>query len=161
MMSTSTTIQRSLYLRNKLPLSSTSVSSFLTLIKRGKRTKANRNGSDISPQMHRAVTQLSVMSARKKQPKMLKLSNEDLIKHQTIETAWSIYQDKLNGQRTSNLKRQYFAIEEAMNKLKEIDPKLFDKCNIDETGKVFPMELRIPTDYPPREIWYYNYTPKK
>lgn len=150
-------IQRSLYLKNNLPLTS----PFLTFIRRGKRTKANKNGSEISPQMQRVVTQLSVMSARKKQPKMLKLSNEDLIKHQTIETAWAIYQDKLNGQRTSRLKKQYFAIEEAMNKLREVNPKLFEKCNIDESGKTFPMELRIPTDYPPREIWHYNYTPKK
>lgn len=154
-------IQKSLYTRNRLSSNSSSLSSFLTLIKRGKRTKANRNGSEISPQMQRVVTQLSVMSARKKQPKMLKLSNEDLIKHQTIEAAWSIYQDKLNGQRVSKLKKQYFAIEEAMNKLKEISPKLFEECNVDESGKTFPMELRIPTDYPPREIWHYNYTPKK
>lgn len=154
-------IQRSLYIRNKGSLNPFCLSSFLTLITRGKRTKANKNGSEISPQMQRVVTQLSVMSARKKQPKMLKLSNEDLIKHQTIETAWSIYQDKLNGQRTSKLKKQYFAIEEAMNKLRQINPKLFEKCNIDESGKFFPMELRIPTDYPPREIWHYNYAPKK
>ncbi|CAL9730989.1 large ribosomal subunit protein mL40 [Monosporozyma unispora] len=133
--------------------------SILTII-RTKRTKANKNSTGVSPQMQRVVTQLSVMSARKKQPKMLKLSNEDLIKHQTIETAWKIYQDKLQGQRTLRLKKQYFAVKEAMDTLKEVSPALFYEANVDESGKTFPMELRVPTDAPPREIWHYDYTLK-
>lgn len=130
---------------------------------RYKRTKAKSksNGNGLSPQMQRVVTQLSVMSARKKQPKMLKLSQEDLIKHQTIETAWKIYRDQLNGARTLQLKRQYFAIQEAMNVLKDVNPTLFHEANVDESGKLFPLEYRIPTDYPPREIWHYDYNPGK
>lgn len=131
----------------------------LTII-RNKRTKASKNSSGVSPQMQRVVTQLSVMSARKKQPKMLKLSNEDLIKHQTIESAWNIYQDQLQGQRTLKLKKQYFAVKEAMDVLKLASPELFAEANVDESGKTFPMEMRVPTDAPPREIWHYNYNPK-
>ncbi|SMN20974.1 similar to Saccharomyces cerevisiae YDR462W MRPL28 Mitochondrial ribosomal protein of the large subunit [Maudiozyma saulgeensis] len=123
---------------------------------RYKRTKS-KGSSSITPQTQRIITQLSVLSARKKQPKMLKLSKEDLIKHQTIQTAWNTYQDILQNERQTMLKLQYNKMDEAMTILKDISPKLYNQANIDESGKVFPMEMRVPTDYPPRKLWYYDY----
>lgn len=123
---------------------------------RYKRTKS-KNSSGITPQTQRIITQLSVLSARKKQPKMLKLSKEDLIKHQTIQTAWKTYQDILKQERQESLKLQYNKIDEAMNVLQEVSPKLYKQANVDESGKIFPMELRVPTDFPPRKIWYHEY----
>lgn len=123
---------------------------------RYKRTKT-KGSSGITPQTQRIITQLSVMSARKKQPKMLKLSKEDLIKHQTIQTAWNTYQDILQNERQTMLKLQYNKMDEAMTVLKQVAPKLYADANINESGKVFPMEMRIPTDYPPRKLWYYDY----
>lgn len=136
-------------------------SSGLTFTRNKSSARSASKGSSLSPQMQRVVTQLSVMSARKKQPKMLKLSNEDLIKHQTIQKAWKIYQDHKQGQRMARLKKQYMAINEAMETLKSISPELFKSVDIDESGKLFPMELRVPTDFPPREIWHDQYTPKE
>ena len=122
---------------------------------RTKRTKAK--GSSITPQTQRIITQLSVMSARKKQPRMLKLSQEDLVKHQTIQTAWKTYQDVKKHQRQELLKLQYQKMDEAMDLLQQSSSDVYKHANVDEQGKVFPMELRVPTDYPPRKIWYYDY----
>ncbi|CCK69397.1 mitochondrial 54S ribosomal protein mL40 KNAG_0C02860 [Huiozyma naganishii CBS 8797] len=122
---------------------------------RFKRTKAK--GSALSPQMQRVVTQLNVMSARKKQPTRLKLSSEDLIKHQTIEKSWKVYQDQMVTRRQTALRKQYYSINEAMDRLKELSPALFKAANVDESGKLFPIDLKIPTDYPANKIWYYDY----
>lgn len=51
---------------------------------RGKRTKSK---GGLNPQAQRIITQLSVMSASRKQPKLLKLSREDLIKHDMIQAS--------------------------------------------------------------------------
>lgn len=125
-------------------------------IVRTKRTKA-KGGSSITPQTQRIITQLSVLSARKKVPKLLKLSREDLIKHQTIETAWSTYRDIEKTKRQKSLKLQYNKINEAMTLLAKVNPVLYRQANVNESGKIFPMELRVPTNYPPKKIWYHDY----
>lgn len=122
---------------------------------RTKRTKAKASG--ITPQTQRIITQLSVMSARKKQPRMLKLSQEDLVKHQTIQTAWRTYQDIQKHQRQEALKLQFQKTDAAMDLLQRAAPDVYRHANVDEQGKVFPMELRVPTDFPPRKVWYYDY----
>ncbi|CCF59889.1 hypothetical protein KAFR_0I01080 [Kazachstania africana CBS 2517] len=122
---------------------------------RNKRTKSRNNA--LSPQAQRVVTQLSVLSARKKVPKLLKLSKEDLIKHQTITKAWSIYQDIKKNERQNNLKQQYNSINEAMDLLQSLSPNLYAVANVNEAGKKFPLELRVPTDFPPEKLWYYDY----
>lgn len=121
---------------------------------RGKRTKTK---DALSPQLQRAVTQLSVISLRKKQPKRLKLCKEDFIKHQTIQSCWSEYNKELRASREAQLKKQYESIREAMNVLSELNPTLFEAANASEFGKLFPLELRVPTQYPPNMIWYYDY----
>ena len=121
------------------------------------RNKRTAGASGLPPHMQRAVTQLSVMSARKKVPKMLKLSKEDLIKHQTIQRAWAVYQEGIREARERKLEAQYNSIDDAMNKLRMVSPKLFELADVDESGKLFPMELRVPTDYPPTTIWYNDY----
>lgn len=141
-------------------------SSFVSLSKgslgpmsviRFKRTTSRNKGSSVSPQTQRIITQLSVMSARKKQPKLLKLCKEDLVKHQTIQKAWRIYQDIAQKDRKLKLKSQYESIQAAMTTLKKLSPELYKKANINEQGKKFPMELKVPTDFPANKIWHYNY----
>ncbi|CAR24821.1 mitochondrial 54S ribosomal protein mL40 [Lachancea thermotolerans CBS 6340] len=125
---------------------------------RGKRTKAK---GALSPAVQRVITQLSVMSAGRKQPKMLKLSREDLIKHQTIQNCWSMYQRELREKRNEQLRLQYKSTEKAMTLLEQLDPELFEAANASEAGKRFPLELKVPTEFPPDQVWYYNYKPKE
>ncbi|CUS23775.1 LAQU0S11e04016g1_1 [Lachancea quebecensis] len=125
---------------------------------RGKRTKAK---GALSPAVQRVITQLSVMSAGRKQPKMLKLSREDFIKHQTIQNCWSMYQRELREKRNEQLRLQYKSTEKAMNLLEQLDPELFETANASEAGKRFPLELKVPTEFPPNQVWYYNYKPKE
>lgn len=103
---------------------------------------------------------MSVMAASRKQPKLLKLSREDLIKHQTIQRCWSTYQAELRAKRNEQLKLQYKSTQKAMSLLQELNPDLFEAANAPEHGKRFPMELKVPTDFPPRKIWYYGYKKK-
>ena len=51
---------------------------------RGKRTKSKLT---MSQGTQRVVGQLSVMSAARKQPLRLKLTNEDLVRHQVVHNA--------------------------------------------------------------------------
>ncbi|CAH01720.1 mitochondrial 54S ribosomal protein mL40 [Kluyveromyces lactis] len=124
---------------------------------RGKRTKSK---GGLNPQAQRIITQLSVMSASRKQPKLLKLSREDLIKHDMIQACWAQYQRELREKRTNLLKLQYENIEEAMNLLEQVDPELYEMANAEESGKRVPLELRVPTQYPPNNVWYYDYKKK-
>ncbi|QEU59683.1 Mrpl28 [Kluyveromyces lactis] len=124
---------------------------------RGKRTKSK---GGLNPQAQRIITQLSVMSASRKQPKLLKLSREDLIKHDMIQACWAQYQRELREKRTNLLKLQYENIEEAMNLLEQVDPELYEMANAEETGKRVPLELRVPTQFPPNNVWYYDYKKK-
>ncbi|GCE97927.1 39S ribosomal protein L28, mitochondrial [Zygosaccharomyces mellis] len=123
---------------------------------RGKRTKSK---GTLPPLVQRAVTQLSVLSASRKQPKLLKVSREDFIKHQTIHHCWSIYQKELREKRNVQLKLQYKSTKNAMDILQQLSPKMFEAANVPEDGKRFPMELKVPTEFPPNKLW--NYTFKK
>lgn len=125
---------------------------------RGKRTKSK---GSLNPLAQRVVTQLSVLSASRKQPKLLKLSREDLVKHQVIQNCWSMYQKELREKRNEQLKLQYKSTANAMSLLEQIDAELFAEANKKEESKRFPLELRVPTEYPPNKVWYYNYKKKE
>lgn len=117
---------------------------------RGKKTGV----TNVSTQ--KVVNQLSALSASRKQPKLIKLCHEDLIKHKTITSAWNVFQRKRNDQRSIQLQKQYDSIRTAMEELKEVSPELFTAATSGET-KRFPMELRVPTDFPANSPWVYNY----
>ncbi|QLL30790.1 hypothetical protein HG536_0A06050 [Torulaspora globosa] len=129
----------------------------VTVLIRGVRTKSK---GGLPPAAQRVVTQLSVMSASRKQPRLLKLSREDLIKHQTIQRCWSTYQADLRAKRNEQLKLQYKSTQKAMDILEELSPELFQAANAPEHAKRFPMELKVPTEFPPRKIWHYDYKKK-
>lgn len=119
------------------------------------RTKASKN-DQVSPATQRVVNQLSVLSASRKQPKVLSLCKEDLVKHRTITNAWNIFQRKQADQRHEQLCKQYDSIKEAMEQLKQLSPELYEAAKL-ERPKFFPVDVRLPTDYPPTKPWVYNY----
>lgn len=122
---------------------------------RFKRTKA------LSPETERVIAQLSVMSAGRKQPRLLKLCDEDYIKHRTVQTAWNRLKKERKQAFSNKLHAQYNSMQKAMDVLKETDAELFAIANEHGYGKRFPLEMRVPTEFPARNIWFYDYYPKQ
>jgi large subunit ribosomal protein L40 len=106
--------------------------------------------------------------------------------HETIERAWLLYQRHQRWRREEELDRKYECMKMAMDELEKIDPKRFTEANRLEDPRqrgmaevklaktlrgaekkvlesrlpgLFPRELRVPTDTPPRDGWKYDCTP--
>lgn len=128
---------------------------------RFKRQSTQANQLNASTQ--KIVNQLSVLSASRKQPQLLKLCNEDLIKHRTIMNAWKLIQRKKFQRQQHQLDLQYKSIRNAMEDLKQTSPALYEMANAKSKLKftTFPIEMRVPTDYPPTKPWVHAYSPKK
>lgn len=124
---------------------------FKTFI-RGKRKAA------VSPSTQRVVNQLSALSASRKQPKLIKLTTEDLIKHRTIQNAWKLFTRKQETKRSQQLEKQYESMKNAMEGLKALSPSLYKATNKAEVKNFYPLDMRVPTDYPPNQPWVYNYS---
>ncbi|KAG0681900.1 39S ribosomal protein L28, mitochondrial [Pichia californica] len=129
-------------------------------VKPTQQLRYKRDKAGLNPQLERIVNQLSVMSAARKQPRLLKLCDEDYIKHRTVMKAWSLYRKNKIEHNESLLEKQYQSMNEAAAELQSINPKLYEIANEHQFGKRFPLEIRTPTDFPPRQIWFYDYFPK-
>jgi large subunit ribosomal protein L40 len=106
--------------------------------------------------------------------------------HETIERAWLLYQRHRRWKREEELGRKYECMKAAMDELEKIDPKRFSEANRLEDPRqrrtaevklaktlrgaekkvlesrlpgLFPRELRVPTDTPPRDGWKYDWMP--
>lgn len=121
---------------------------------RGKRTQK------LAPGASRIITMLSVLSARKKQPRRLKLCREDLIRHQTVQAAYRLFMRDARLEQTEKLRAQHANMVEACTELEKLDYDLFKSATEREKGKRFPIELRVPTDTPPRTQWREDWTPR-
>ncbi|KAI0783356.1 hypothetical protein C8Q75DRAFT_783784 [Abortiporus biennis] len=103
--------------------------------------------------------------------------------HETIERAWFLHLRHIRRAREAELKRKFDSMQRAMTTLHEISPELWEAANKVEDPRVrsekeletyktlkgaarkafdsrirglFPRELRIPTDTPPRDGWKYE-----
>lgn len=121
---------------------------------RGKRTKRRA----LAPGAQRVINMLSVFSAHKKQPRRIDLCLEDLIRHNMVQKAWSIFMRDKKLARTQALQVQYNKIQEACDELESLDNYLAYEATKREKGKRFPLEMRVPTESPPNEIWAENWT---
>ncbi|KAI0081131.1 hypothetical protein K474DRAFT_1614212 [Panus rudis PR-1116 ss-1] len=106
--------------------------------------------------------------------------------HETIERAWLLHRRHVRRGRQAELERKFECMRAAMEKLRELDPKLYAEANKDEDPRarspqetevwkslrgsekkafdsrirgLFPREMRTPTDTPPTGGWNYEYTP--
>lgn len=120
---------------------------------RYKRTKLGKKG--LAANVVKLITQLSVMSASRKQPKLLKLCKEDIIKHEVISKLWSLLQKKQSQSQLENLQKQESLIREAGEELLQVSEPLSRLIGKNH-GQRFSLELRIPTRYPPRKLWNYE-----
>ncbi|ODQ67821.1 hypothetical protein NADFUDRAFT_80969 [Nadsonia fulvescens var. elongata DSM 6958] len=137
----------------------TSVSTFV----RFARTSAKKkNRGELSASQVRQKNLLSAVSGARKVPRKLDMCVEDLIRHNTVTRAWALYQKEIRDKRAQNLERQYRMIDEACDALKSAgDRNLYNKATKREFGKRFPMELRVPTDTPPKIVWQYEWSPEE
>jgi large subunit ribosomal protein L40 len=92
---------------------------------------------------------------------MLKLSNEDLIRHNTVQTAWAVYQKDKRVALNSQLEKQYNSIVGAMEDLQKVNPELYEFANREEKGKRWSLDARVPVHYPGNKIWNYNVDKEK
>lgn len=123
---------------------------------RGKRT--TKKG--LQPGAQRLVNMLSVFSARKKQPRRLKLSLEDKIRHNTVQSAWSIFTRDKKQARTNQLEKQYYKIKEACDELEQTNQYLAFHATKREKGQRFAPELKLPTETPPHQPWNFDWVPE-
>ncbi|TFK56506.1 hypothetical protein OE88DRAFT_26912 [Heliocybe sulcata] len=106
--------------------------------------------------------------------------------HETIERAWLLYQRHVRRKRDAELQRKFEKMREAMDELERLDQYLFTEANRREDPRarspkevqlmqplrgserkamearirgLFPRELRVPTDTPPRTGWNYDWKP--
>ncbi|EJD03730.1 uncharacterized protein FOMMEDRAFT_167057 [Fomitiporia mediterranea MF3/22] len=104
--------------------------------------------------------------------------------HETIERAWLLHERHIRWKREEEAKRKFECMQRAMSELEKIDPSLYKGANrVDDPRKVshgeleklknvrgaekkamegrlpglFPRELRLPTDTPPRAGWDYDW----
>ncbi|KAI0756544.1 hypothetical protein C8Q80DRAFT_1348924 [Daedaleopsis nitida] len=106
--------------------------------------------------------------------------------HETIERAWFLHQRHVRRARAAELKRKFESVRNAMETLRQVSPELYASVNKEEDPRarsaaetdllkrlkgpekkavearirgLFPRELRMPTDTPPRNGWIYDFTP--
>ncbi|RDB28771.1 54S ribosomal protein L28, mitochondrial [Hypsizygus marmoreus] len=106
--------------------------------------------------------------------------------HHTIERAWLLHKRHVRKQREAELARKFECMRRAMEELERVDSRLYMEANKQEDPRartdaerelaktlkttevrtlearirgLFPRELRIPTDTPPRSGWNYEWKP--
>ncbi|KAL6453232.1 MRPL28 54S ribosomal protein L28 [Candida maltosa Xu316] len=125
---------------------STGVVNVMKTFVRGK-----KQATEVNVATQKIVNQLSVLSAK------------DVIKHRTIMNAWKLVQRRRISKQAQQLQKQYESIKTAMDDLKATSPELFKVANAKHPKHftTFPIEMRVPTDFPPNKPWIYNYDPRK
>ncbi|KAI5805519.1 mitochondrial ribosomal protein L28-domain-containing protein [Peziza echinospora] len=86
-------------------------------------------------------------------PRPLKFGTMRMLRHWTIHRAWHLYQREVRTSRTQELERQYNYMRDACEELKKCDERLYRIATSKKGTGYFPVELRIPTDTPPRGGW--------
>ncbi|TDL28183.1 hypothetical protein BD410DRAFT_782152, partial [Rickenella mellea] len=107
--------------------------------------------------------------------------------HETIERAWLLYKRHIRWKRELENARKFDCMHRAMEELRALDIRLFKEANYTDDPRIwndkqkeflkslrgtekkmaearlpglFPREMRIPTDTPPRAGWNYDWNPK-
>lgn len=106
--------------------------------------------------------------------------------HDTIERAWLLHRRHLRKRREAEIQRKFDCMNAAMTELQQVDNFLYIEANKKEDAKIqssaeqevlktlkgteiltlearirglFPRELRIPVDTPPKSGWNYDWRP--
>ncbi|KAL1916015.1 mitochondrial 54S ribosomal protein mL40 [Calcarisporiella thermophila] len=87
----------------------------------------------------------------------LQLSEEDLLRHDTIERAWKLVQSKRREARQMELERKFRMQREAMLELERTDERLFRGALVKDRQAVFPVQLKSATETPSPTGWNYEW----
>jgi large subunit ribosomal protein L40 len=93
----------------------------------------------------------------KNTPRPLKFGTMRMLRHWTIHRAWLLFKRTERIARERELERQYNKIRDACEELKRTDERLFRNAIGKKEIATFPIELRIPTDTPPRKGWNHGW----
>ncbi|KAH8119965.1 hypothetical protein DFH11DRAFT_20943 [Phellopilus nigrolimitatus] len=104
--------------------------------------------------------------------------------HETVERAWLLHERHVRWKREAESERKFECMRRAMEELERVDPVLFKEANRTEDPRkrteaetellktlkgterkafegrlpgLFPREMRLPTDTPPRAGWDYSW----
>ena len=89
------------------------------------------------------------------------LTRESYLKHRIIERYRTLYLNKQHLARQEQLEKQYASMKHAMDVMKEKYPDLYELSKENDKNKRFPVEYRVPQDYPPTKVWEYEYLKNK
>ncbi|KAG0347421.1 39S ribosomal protein L28, mitochondrial [Podila humilis] len=91
----------------------------------------------------------------------VRLSSEDMARHETIERAWKLVRQQRKQEQTEGLARKFEMMRKANAELEATSTILFKHSQTKERHAVFPRQLRTLTDTPPKQIWNYRDSPIK
>ncbi|KAF9971675.1 39S ribosomal protein L40, mitochondrial [Actinomortierella ambigua] len=86
----------------------------------------------------------------------VRLSEEDLARHQTIERAWKLVRQQRRLAQEEALAKKFEKMRQACAELENTSTYLFKHSQSKERNAVFPRQLRTLTDTPPKQIWDYR-----
>ncbi|KAG0244684.1 hypothetical protein B0O80DRAFT_462165 [Mortierella sp. GBAus27b] len=86
----------------------------------------------------------------------VRLSPEDLTRHETIERAWNLVRRLRREENEKSLARKFEMMRKANAELEATSPLLFKHSQTKERNAVFPRQLRTLTDTPPKQVWNYR-----
>lgn len=86
-------------------------------------------------------------------PRPLRFGTMRMLRHWTIHRAWNLFRSAERTRRSCELESQYNKIRDACEELATLDGRLYQVAIGKKDVGTFPIEMRIPTDTPPRKGW--------
>lgn len=123
------------------------------------------NGDDPPPGMIRYF----LFHPAEHTPRPLKFGTMRALRHWTIHRAWQLFRAQQRAARSRELERQYNSIRAACEALKLVADDGGEPSAEEDGGRLyrvalgkkdvgtFPIELRIPTDTPPKNGWNHGW----
>ncbi|EEB09296.1 ribosomal protein subunit L28 [Schizosaccharomyces japonicus yFS275] len=82
--------------------------------------------------------------------KPIPMDTAALRRHEYISLAWNLSRQEKRCQQSLQLRKQYQEMQRSCQELYEISRVLFDKAMAEPKERRFPVDMRIPTETPPR-----------
>ncbi|KAI8328931.1 mitochondrial ribosomal protein L28-domain-containing protein [Choanephora cucurbitarum] len=88
---------------------------------------------------------------------VIKLEDETLEQHETIERAWKLHRMRIREERERSLERQFRAMHAAMNELEKTSDRLYKGALVKSRHITYPKQAKIPTETPSTQGWDYSF----
>ncbi|PVU86033.1 hypothetical protein BB559_004246 [Furculomyces boomerangus] len=92
----------------------------------------------------------------KPQKSLGELTPQDLERHDTIETAYKLFKSEQSEMKRIERDAKFRAMENAYKELENTDLTLLEDACRKSPNARFPIQLRVPTETPPKIIWNYD-----